>query len=158
MKEMVLYYNPGSGPHVAKLKGVLVRMGVRIKNINPDQVNQKVGYLAGLPGFTEIEAEAMDTEVERRPADTEIEAEPVDTEVERGPADTEVTAVSMDEEMLVMKNFTSRRMDELLMNLRKAGVPRIALKAVITEQNSHWTFRQLYRELKEEHKAMTGEG
>ncbi len=158
MKEMVLYYNPGSGPHVAKLKGVLVRMGVRIKNINPDQVNQKVGYLAGLPGFTEIEAQPMDTEVERRPADTEIEAEPVDTEVERGPADTEVTAVSMDEEMLVMKNFTSRRMDELLMNLRKAGVPRIALKAVITEQNSHWTFRQLYRELKEEHKAMTGEG
>ena len=167
MKEMVLYYNPGSGPHVAKLKGVLVRMGVRIKNISPDQVNQKVGYLAGLPGFTEIEAESMDTEeerrpvdteVERRPADTEIEAEPVDTEVERGPADTEVTAVSMDEEMLVMKNFTSRRMDELLMNLRKAGVPRIALKAVITEQNSHWTFRQLYRELKEEHKAMTGEG
>ena len=69
-----------------------------------------------------------------------------------------VAAVSMDEEMLVMKNFTSRRMDELLMNLRKAGVPRIALKAVITEQNSHWTFRQLYRELKEEHKAMTGEG
>ena len=57
MKEMVLYYNPGSGPHVAKLKGVLVRMGVRIKNINPDQVNQKVGYLAGLPGFTEIEAD-----------------------------------------------------------------------------------------------------
>lgn len=158
MKEMVLYYNPGSGPHVAKLKGVLVRMGVRIKNINPDQVNQKVGYLAGLPGFTEIEAQPMDTEVERRPADTEIEAEPVDTEVERGPADTEVTAVSMDEEMLVMKNFTSRRMDELLMNLRKAGVPRIALKAVITEQNSHWTFWQLYRELKEEHKAMTGEG
>ena len=158
MKEMVLYYNPGSGPHVAKLKGVLVRMGVRIKNINPDQVNQKVGYLAGLPGFTEIEAQPMDTEVERRPADTEIEAEPVDTEVERGPADTEVTAVSMDEEMLVMKNFTSRRMDELLMNLRKAGVPRIALKAVITEQNSHWTFRQLYRELKEEHKAMTGDG
>ena len=158
MKEMVLYYNPGSGPHVAKLKGVLVRMGVRIKNINPDQVNQKVGYLAGLPGFTEIEAQPMDTEVERRPADTEIEAEPVDTEVERRPADTEVTAVSMDEEMLVMKNFTSRRMDELLMNLRKAGVPRIALKAVITEQNSHWTFRQLYRELKEEHKTMTGEG
>ncbi|MCI8725528.1 MAG: DUF3783 domain-containing protein [Hungatella sp.] len=158
MKEMVLYYNPGSGPHVAKLKGVLVRMGVRIKNISPDQVNQKVGYLAGLPGFTEIEAQPMDTEVERRPADTEIEAEPVDTEVERGPADTEVTAVSMDEEMLVMKNFTSRRMDELLMNLRKAGVPRIALKAVITEQNSHWTFRQLYRELKEEHKTMTGEG
>ena len=158
MKEMVLYYNPGSGPHVAKLKGVLVRMGVRIKNISPDQVNQKVGYLAGLPGFTEIEAQPMDTEVERRPADTEIEAEPVDTEVERRPADTEVTAVSMDEEMLVMKNFTSRRMDELLMNLRKAGVPRIALKAVITEQNSHWTFRQLYRELKEEHKTMTGEG
>lgn len=30
------------------------------------------------------------------------------------------------EEILVMKNFTGHRIDALLLNLRKAGVPKIA--------------------------------
>lgn len=128
MKEMVLYYNPNPGPDVAKLKGVLVRMGIRIKNVGPEQVKQKVGYLAGMPGFAETDS-----------------------------VDKESETSFITEEMLVMKNFSSRRIDELLANLRKAGVPKIALKAVITEQNSQWTFCRLYEELKEEHKAMTRE-
>ena len=53
------------------------------------------------------------------------------------------------------QNFTGHRIDALLLNLRKAGVPKIALKAVITEQNSRWTFYQLYEEIKKEHLAMT---
>lgn len=133
MKEMVLYYNPNPGPDVAKLKGVLVRMGIRIKNVGPEQVKQKVGYLAGMPGFAETDS---------------VDKESMDKE-------SEIPFIT--EEMLVMKNFSSRRIDELLANLRKAGVPKIALKAVITEQNSQWTFCRLYEELKEEHKAMTGE-
>ena len=60
------------------------------------------------------------------------------------------------EEMLVMKQFSSRRLDELLLNLRKAGVPRIALKAVVTEQNAQWPFYSLYQELRKEHEAMHG--
>lgn len=128
MKEMVLYYNPNPGPDVAKLKGVLVRMGIRIKNVGPEQVKQKVGYLAGMPGFAETES-----------------------------MDKESGTSFITEEMLVMKNFSSRRIDELLANLKKAGVPKIALKAVITEQNSQWTFCRLYEELKEEHNAMTKE-
>lgn len=127
MKELVLYYTPSPAPHVAKLKGVLVRMGVRIKNIGPEQVNQTVGYLAGLPGFEEQISLAL-----------EAEAVPV-----------------IPEEVLVMNNFTSSQIDTLLYGLRKAGVPRIALKAVITEANSKWTFYQLYEELKEEHAAMS---
>ena len=50
IREMVLYYAPQPMPYVSKLKGVLVRMGVRIKNISPDQTGQKVGHLAGMPG------------------------------------------------------------------------------------------------------------
>lgn len=137
MKEMVLYYSPAPAAYVAKLKGVLVRMGIRIKNIGPEQINQKVGYLAGMPGFTETVKDASQEE-EKLPQ-------------------SEEAALSIPEEMLVMKNFTSRRIDELLTNFRKAGVPKIALKAVITEQNSQWTFYQLYGELKSEHAAMSGE-
>lgn len=123
MREMVLYYNPVQTPDVAKLKGVLVRMGVRIKNIQSEQVMQTVGYLAGIAGFQEQEI-------------------------------PEVLPV-IEEEMLVMRGFTSRRVDELLMNLRKAGVPKIALKAVVTESNCTWTFYHLYEEIKEEHEKMS---
>ena len=57
--------------------------------------------------------------------------------------------------MLVLKQFSSRRIDELLLNLRKAGVPRISLKAVLTEHNCGWTFYALYNELREEHEKMS---
>ena len=112
-KEMVLYYQPakekeaGNASKAAKLKGVLIRMGVRIKNITPEQTGQ-----------------------------------------------TSV-APEIDEEMLVMKNFTNRRIDELLVGLRRAGVPKIELKAVVTETNCGWSFYALYEELKKEREAMT---
>ena len=107
-KEMVLYYQPerekeaGNASKAAKLKGVLIRMGIRIKNITPEQTGQTVGYLAGFEGFDERETE-------------------------------EGTVLpELEEEMLVMKNFTNRRIDELLAGLRRAGVPKVELKAVVT--------------------------
>ena len=122
-KEMVLYYQPakekeaGNASKAAKLKGVLIRMGVRIKNITPEQT--------GFDGFDEME-----------------------------PQEGSV-APEIDEEMLVMKNFTNRRIDELLVGLRRAGVPKIELKAVVTETNCGWSFYALYEELKKEREAMT---
>lgn len=124
--ESVLYYNPGTPEtmeHVAKLKSVLVRMGIRIRNVSPEQVNQTVGYLAGVPRFEENK--------------------------DAGEAPV------IGEEMMVLKQFSNRRLDELLLNLRKAGVPRIALKAVLTEHNCGWTFYALYHELREEHEKMS---
>ncbi|MBS6645619.1 MAG: DUF3783 domain-containing protein [Clostridiaceae bacterium] len=120
----VLYYTPEQSPKVNTLKGIFVRLGIRIKNIAPEQVNQQVGYLAGLPGFEE---QSMAGEL---------------------PA--------IKEEVLVLKNFTSQDIDVLLQHIKKAGLPRIALKAVLTESNSKWTFYQLYQEIKEEHEVMSG--
>lgn len=139
MKEMVLYYSPEPMPYVAKLKGVLVQMGVRIKNIRPEQVTQTIGYLAGMDGY------------EKETAIQSHSAEPDESASGQKSGQTVLPA----EEMLVMKGFTSRRIDELLMNLRKAGVPKIRLKAVVTESNCPWTFCQLYEELLEENKAMS---
>lgn len=124
MKETVLYYTPQQSEKVTKLKGVLVRMGIRIKNIYPYQVTQQVGYLAGLEGYEEQSV------------------------------DGGTPLPVMDEEVLVMHQFTSRRMDELLLNLRKAGVPKIELKAIVTGSNCSWTFYQLFEELKEERAKM----
>lgn len=124
MKEMVLYYTPEQSVKVTKLKGVLVRMGIRIKNIQPEQVTQTVGSLVGLDGYEARELAAGEM------------------------------LPRIEEEILVMHRFTNRRIDELLLNLRKAGVPRIELKAIVTESNCPWTFYQLYEELKEEHDKM----
>ncbi|MDF2609621.1 MAG: hypothetical protein K0R92_1095 [Lachnospiraceae bacterium] len=59
------------------------------------------------------------------------------------------------DEMLVMKGFTSSRIDELLKLLKKNGVERIHLKAVLTEYNQNWNSIELYKELKDEHEQMT---
>lgn len=124
--ETVLYYNPGkpeAARNVSNMKAVLVRMGIRIRNVSPEQVNQTVGYLLSVDGYEAVE---------------ETGELPV-----------------IEEEMLVLKQFTSHRIDELLVNLRKAGVPKIGLKAVMTENNCGWTFYQLYQELRQEHVKMT---
>ena len=39
--------------------------------------------------------------------------------------------------------------------LYTSGVPKIALKAIVTEHNCGWSFYKLYEELKEEHRLMT---
>lgn len=143
MMETVLYYNPGKPDtmkHVAMMKSVLVRMGIRIRNIGPEQVMETVGYLAGMDGF---EAAGAGKAVS---ADGELPAGDV-------PAASTVPEIPV--EMMVLKQFSNRRLDELLLNLRKAGVPKIGLKAVLTEHNSGWTFYHLYEELKEEHETMT---
>ena len=62
----------------------------------------------------------------------------------------------MEEQILVLYRFSENRLDQLLYGLRKAGVPKIELKAVVTEQNSQWTMYELYEELKKEREALTG--
>lgn len=59
-------------------------------------------------------------------------------------------------EMLVMEGFNATSMDRLFAAMRRAKIPGIALKAVVTPTNAGWTFYELYEELKKEHEQMTG--
>ncbi|MFQ8689532.1 MAG: DUF3783 domain-containing protein [Blautia sp.] len=122
IRETVLYYTPKKNRHTNKLKAVLIQMGIRIRNVTPDQFGQKVGYLAGMEGY--------------------------------GDASIQEGDIDIPQEILVMKGFSERRMDELLLRLRKRGIPRISLKAVVTDTNADWSFYQLYREISEEHRQM----
>lgn len=131
LTETVLYYTPENNINVTKLKGVLVRMGIRIKNVAPEQVKDSVGSLLGFAEYEKNDGQGV------------LKEEQEEGDFPR-----------ITEEMLVMHNFSSRRLDELLLNLRKAGVPKIDLKAVVTESNVAWTFYQLYEEIKEEHEKM----
>lgn len=60
------------------------------------------------------------------------------------------------EESMMVMCMSSGRIDTLLAAFRKAGVPRIAYKAMLTQTNSTWTPVQLYGELASEHEAMHG--
>ena len=146
--ELVLYYNPESSSKVMKLKGVLVRMGVRIRNVAPEQVLERVGALAGISGYERGEQHVVQETAPEGTAGQNVQPE----ETEQSAAQETLPVIS--EEMLVMHGFTSRRIDELLFNLRKAGVPKVELKAIVTESNAGWTFYHLYEEIKEEHERM----
>ena len=122
MTEMVLFYTPENTERTRKLKGIFVRLGIRIRNISPEQMGETVGFLAGLEGY--------------------------------GPAEAGEDFPAPEEEMLVMKNFTSRKIDELILAIRKAGLKKIELKAVVTPTNAGWTFYKLYEEIREERRQV----
>ena len=148
--ETVLYYNPEASSKVMKLKGVLVRMGVRIRNVAPEQVVESVGALAGIAGYERAEQSLVQKTVPEDTASQNIQPD--------GTGQNVMELPFIPEEMLVMHGFTGRRIDELLLGLRKAGVPKVELKAVVTESNAGWTFYHLYEEIKEEHQRMTQMG
>ncbi len=58
------------------------------------------------------------------------------------------------EEMMVLAFFPDRLMDALFGAIRKNGMERPRLTAVLTPANRSWTLEKLYRELKEEAAAL----
>lgn len=58
------------------------------------------------------------------------------------------------EEMLVLCDFSEAALNGFLTGFRKAGLPPVSLKAVLTPTNAAWNSRQLYEELCREHAAM----
>lgn len=58
------------------------------------------------------------------------------------------------DEMLVFCNFDNRLLDTFLLEIKKNRLKRIALKAVLTEQNISWDSCTLHAELVKEHEAM----
>lgn len=63
----------------------------------------------------------------------------------------ETDAPAIEEEVLILHRFDGRTIDRFLAALRKAGIPKIALKAVVTEHNAGWTLAALRTELCREH-------
>lgn len=130
-KELVLYYTPEKSEADRLVKSVMIRMGIRIRNIGPEQTMEKTGVLAGF-------SESQET--------TEILREET--------ASGELPVIP--EKMLVFCGFGRQKLEELLFQLRRAGAPAIPMKAVLTEQNSKWSLYELYQELLEEHAKMSG--
>jgi len=57
------------------------------------------------------------------------------------------------DEMLVLCDFDSAKLDALLLELRRSRAV-VALKAVLTETNASWSLAELHGEIAREHEAM----
>ena len=130
MKEIVLYYSPENSAHVGLIKGVLVQMGIKIKNLTPGRWSKRIGYLAGMEGFEDDPVKEHDAEAALN------------------------LPMTINEELLILCGLSDEKLDELLARLKKAGVPRTVLKAVVTETNARWTVYELYSHLLEERRQM----
>lgn len=58
------------------------------------------------------------------------------------------------DELLVMYGFDSGDIDMLIRSLRKYGVGRVELKAVVTPTNINWNGSELYFAVKADHEKM----
>ena len=62
-----------------------------------------------------------------------------------------------EDSMLIFAGLTNQRLNQFLKLMSKNKVPRIALKATLTEHNAVWNSVALHDELVKEHEFMTGE-
>lgn len=137
--ETVLYYNPKRDEKNGSLTRVLFRMKIRMRRVEPEESEQFIGALAGLPGF-------------RGGTECENSAE------EHGDGASAVyQKEAVPEEMLIFSGLTDSRLSELLLQLRKAGIGSSVLKAVVTPTSCKWTLRQLYQELAGERAAFAAQ-
>lgn len=68
---------------------------------------------------------------------------------------TSYSTTGFPEPMMVFCNLTQEVLNEYLASYAAAGIKKIALKAILTPHNLFWTPAQLFKELSEEHRAMT---
>jgi len=70
----------------------------------------------------------------------------------KNPAAGSYEGVSITESMIVMNDFTDKRMDALLKALKREQVA-VDYKAIVTPFNKKWTALQLYFEMEKEKRA-----
>ena len=136
-KALVLYYAPEKTDMDRVIKGVLVRMGVRIRNVDAAMLGRTIGSLAGVPGVPG-EPEETEEDLEMSGARENGEEDPIP------------------EKVLVFCGFSRGKINTTLAQLNKEKVPRDIMKAALTMSNCGWSFRRLYRELSAERETLGG--
>lgn len=61
-----------------------------------------------------------------------------------------------DQEVMLMRGITGKRMEEILANFRAEGIEKIGLKAVVTPYNVLWPLHHLCQTIQKEHESLMG--
>lgn len=142
MVDTVLLYIPEGSKRGLKIKPAILRTGARIRSVGKEQFSCTIGELLG---FSE-------EELAQFTSGTNVTSEGVDHDIDDRVVDG-MECNNLDEEVMVLWNFTGPKIDQMLSHLKKAGAGKVNLKAVVTPSNIKWTFEQLVHELKKEHEA-----
>lgn len=130
MTPLILFYNL-SNEKGKKIRLICLKLHIRIKQVDPVDYAKPIGMLAGIKDFPAPQDDASFSSDPKRKAFTD--------------------------EMLVMKDFDGRLLDRFLLEMRRAKIARVSLKAVLTPDNITWNSFALHDELQKEHEAMTKE-
>ncbi|MBR1931323.1 MAG: DUF3783 domain-containing protein [Lachnospiraceae bacterium] len=114
----------------SRIQEVCSSLGIQTKTVSGNQYDCSLGYLAGIAG---VPAHGQD-----------------DGDTFQSPLLLPVMT-----EMMVFSGITSEELDTFLDAYRAAGIPPIALKAILTPTNVFWSAKKLYRELQAEHLRMS---
>ncbi|MDF2870289.1 MAG: hypothetical protein K0R05_1864 [Anaerocolumna sp.] len=136
MKETVLLFNITSRESRLKIGKALLPMNITVKAVTREDHSQCIGYLAGMKemGTTSINKDNNSTE---------------ESTLEINNKYNELAG-----EMIVMAGLSGAKMEQVLQALRKAGILKSCLKAVLTDTNRFWNAFKLYEELKNEYDTM----
>lgn len=107
-----------------QIEAVCRSLKIQTIKVKPTSYKQKLGYLAGIMGFSRENAT--------------------------------YTGPDFPTEMLVFSGMDSEKIDTFLEQYKKASIPPIGLKAIITQHNIFWTAEELYKELFKEHSKLNG--
>ena len=123
-KEQVLFYRFEDEDKLALARKTLNKLGISSQVLPEEAWREKVGYLLGEKGFKSVAAPAAE--------------------------DTFV----FPHEVMILQNIRNKRLDEVLMALKEAGVPHIRFKSVVTPFNMLWTLQRLCMTIQKEHAFM----
>ncbi|MDO5410644.1 MAG: DUF3783 domain-containing protein [Lachnospiraceae bacterium] len=154
-REILLLYRFRDTEIGRQLHGVAARMGILCRVVEKDQTEEILGALLKLPGYALTGPSALAASNASAASDV-LAASDASAVSESSKMDAPETGKMEPpaRQAMIMYGFTNRRLDELLSNMKRAGLPRIPLKAIVTPQNIEWTFRMLYEELEKEEAAM----
>ncbi len=123
-QEQVLFYQFRDAEKLQTSRKVLSRLGISSKVIPEEAWTQKVGYLLGMKGFKASEKPDVEDDF------------------------------VFPHEVMVLQNIRNKRLDEVLLALKKAGVSKVKYKSVVTPFNTLWTLRRLCETMQKEHAFM----
>lgn len=130
MTPLILFYNLNNEKG-RKIKLICLKLKIRIRPVAPEDYLKPVGTLAGYKELPVTDAGNAKTSARENDG--------------------------FSDEMIVMKDFDNRLLDRFLLEMKRAKIERVALKAVLTPDNITWNSIELHDELQKEHEAMTKE-
>ncbi|MEE0954592.1 MAG: DUF3783 domain-containing protein [Eubacterium sp.] len=161
MKELLLLVETDDRLKSSILKAALP-LHIHAKTIFPEEYGLTLGQIleggTADRGVKKKEGSASCQDEQTGTSDKEgMSASPnqrIDTSGEEGLSACSSQDGLLGEPMIVMCGFSSVRMNLLLNAMRKYGAI-VPLKAMLTPTNQNWTVAELFRQISEEHAAMT---